>query len=190
MTSPPSSSETVEELGTRDDAFYHFFENAGVPPENVVLEITERSAIGNLAVFEATLRHFREHGSGVAVDDAGAGYASLNTIARLKPDFLKFDMALVRDIDQDRIKQELLVTVQDLARRVNARVIAEGIETPGEFATLARMGVELGQGYFFARPKPPGEIEPHFPHEPAKIAYFPTAATPPAGDPRGGPGDG
>lgn len=160
---------TIEELGTRDDALYHLFQSGGISPHRVVLEITERSAIGNLALFEATLNRLRDFGIGVAVDDAGAGYASLNTIARLRPDFLKFDMALVRGIDRDRIKQELLATVQELGQRVEARVIAEGIETEGELETLMGAGVEFGQGYFLAKPKPALEIERFFPREPGRM---------------------
>lgn len=160
---------TIEEIGTRDDALYHLFQSGGISPYRVVLEITERSAIGNLALFEATLNRLRDYGIGVAVDDAGAGYASLNTIARLKPDFLKFDMALVRGIDRDRVKQELLATVQELGSRVDARVIAEGIETEGEFQTLMEAGVEFGQGYFLAKPKPSLEIERFFPGEPGRM---------------------
>ncbi len=160
---------TIEEIGTRDDALYHLFQSGGISPHRVVLEITERSAIDNLALFEATLNRLRDYGIGVAVDDAGAGYASLNTIARLKPDFLKFDMALVRGIDRDRVKQELLATVQELGSRVDARVIAEGIETDGELQTLMAAGVEFGQGYFLAKPKPALEIERFFPNDPGRM---------------------
>lgn len=163
---------TVEELGTRDDALNHLFQSGGISPQRVVLEITERSAICNLALFEATLNRLRDYGIGVAVDDAGAGYASLNTIARLKPDFLKFDMALVRGIDRDRVRQELLATVQELGHRVNARVIAEGIETEPELETLSRAGVEFGQGYFLARPQPALEIERFFPREPGRMLEY------------------
>ncbi len=164
-----TNPRTIEDLGTREDALEHLFQDAGVAPQRVVLEITERSAIGNIAAVEATLRRFRDQGIRIAVDDAGAGYASLNTIARLRPDFLKFDMVLVRDIDKDRVKQELLATVQQLARRVNASVIAEGIETRAEFEKLLELGVDYGQGYYIARPKKTAEIESHYPHEPAKI---------------------
>jgi EAL domain-containing protein (putative c-di-GMP-specific phosphodiesterase class I) len=169
---------TVEEIGTREDALFHLFQNGAVAPERVVLEITERSAIGNPAVLEATLNRFRDHGIGVAVDDAGAGYASLNTIARLRPDFLKFDMALVRDIDKDRVKQELLATVQELGRRVNARIIAEGIETRAELETLTRAGVEFGQGYLISKPKPSKEIERYFPSAPAMLLEYPPRPAP------------
>jgi len=181
-----TNPRTIEEIGTRDDALFHLFENAGIPPHNVILEITERSAIVNLAAFENTLAHFREHGLRVAVDDAGAGYASLNTIARLKPDFLKFDMALVRDIDKDRVKQELLATVQELARRVNARVIAEGIETAAEYETLARYGVDYGQGFYFSRPKTVAEIETYYPHEPGRLLINRAAAADLPPPPTGG----
>jgi len=174
---------TVEDLGTRDDALYHLFQSGGISPHRVVLEITERSAIANLALFEATLNRFRDYGIGVAVDDAGAGYASLNTIARLKPDFLKFDMTLVRGIDRDRVRQELLTTVQELGRRVDARVIAEGIETEAELETLFRAGVEFGQGYFLARPKPASDIERYFPREPGRMLEYKRPDEPTGGAP-------
>lgn len=173
---------TIEELGTRDDALFHLFQSGGISPHRVVLEITERSAIGNLALFEATLNRLRDYGIGIAVDDAGAGYASLNTIARLKPDFLKFDIALVRGIDRDRVKQELLATVQELGSRVNARVIAEGIETEGELTTLMEAGVEFGQGYLLAKPKPALEIERFFPGDPGRILEY-TREDEPSGAP-------
>lgn len=167
-----TNPRTIEEIGTRDDPLAYLFQGSGVNPRGVVLEITERSAIGNIAAFEATLDQFRSAGVGVAVDDAGAGYASLNTIARLKPEFLKFDMALVRDIDKDRVKQELLATVQDLARRVNARVIAEGIETPAEFETLRSFGVDYGQGYLIGKPMRSQDLEASFPAHPERVLNF------------------
>jgi EAL domain-containing protein (putative c-di-GMP-specific phosphodiesterase class I) len=176
-----TNPRTIEEIGTREDALFHLFQDGGVSPDRLVLEITERSAIGNLAVFEATLNRFRDHGIGVAVDDAGAGYASLNTIARLKPDYLKFDMALVRDIDKDRVKQELLSTVQELGQRVNARVIAEGIETTAELETLTQAGVDFGQGFLLSRPKSSTDIERLFPHEPSGLIEYRRVADTPEG---------
>lgn len=150
---------SIEDIGRDDTEFVGLLRETDIKPESVVLEITERSAITKLAEFKEIIKHFREIGVRIAIDDAGAGYASLNAIASLQPDFLKFDMALVRGIDKDRVKQELLATLQNLARKVGARIIAEGIETENEYNTLLDMGVELGQGYFISPPRTPAELK-------------------------------
>jgi EAL domain-containing protein (putative c-di-GMP-specific phosphodiesterase class I)/GGDEF domain-containing protein len=149
---------SIEDIGQDDTEFLRLLDETGIVPDSIVLEITERSAITRLSDFKEILNRFREMGVSIAIDDAGAGYASLNTIATLHPDFLKFDIALVRGIDKDRMKQELLLTLQNLAAKVDARIIAEGIETEKEYNTLLDMGVELGQGYFIAAPKNASEI--------------------------------
>jgi EAL domain-containing protein (putative c-di-GMP-specific phosphodiesterase class I)/GGDEF domain-containing protein len=120
--------------------------------ENVVLELTERTAIHDLAAFCRTLVTFKEEGFKIAVDDAGAGYSSLSTIAELQPDFLKFDRSMVSGIHESKIKQELLKTLLDMAGRTGSRVIAEGIEQPEELEMMRELGVELGQGYYLERP--------------------------------------
>jgi EAL domain-containing protein (putative c-di-GMP-specific phosphodiesterase class I) len=150
---------SIEDIGRDDTEFLGLLKDLEIKPGSVVLEITERSAITKPADFKEILKRFRDLGIYVAVDDAGAGYASLNTIASLRPDFLKFDIALVRGIDKDRVKQELLATLQNLAYKVNARIIAEGIETENEYETLMDMGVELGQGYFISPPKTSTELK-------------------------------
>jgi EAL domain-containing protein (putative c-di-GMP-specific phosphodiesterase class I) len=81
----------------------------------------------------------------------GAGYASLQTLAAIEPDFLKFDTRLVRDIDKSSIKRSLLDTLRSLAEKIGARVIAEGIERDEERETLIRLGIEFGQGFLFNR---------------------------------------
>jgi len=123
-----------------------------IDPSKVVLEITERTAIENLETFTKNLSHFKNAGLKIAIDDAGAGYASLNSIARLRPEYLKFDMALVRNIHQDPIKQELLIIILNLAEKIGAHVIAEGIETDKEFDTLIKFGVTHGQGFYLGEP--------------------------------------
>jgi EAL domain-containing protein (putative c-di-GMP-specific phosphodiesterase class I) len=87
----------------------------------------------------------------VAVDDMGAGYASLQSLASIEPDFLKFDTSLVRDIDKSSIKRSLLESLRELAEKIHARVIAEGVERTEEMRTLLELGIELGQGFHFHR---------------------------------------
>jgi EAL domain-containing protein (putative c-di-GMP-specific phosphodiesterase class I) len=126
----------------------------GMTPGDVVVEITERLAVGRHRGFQGALRKLKERGYGVAVDDMGAGHASLQALAAIEPDFLKFDVSLVRDIDKSSIKRSLLETLRGLAEKMRARVIAEGIEREGERATLVSLGIELGQGFLFHREQP------------------------------------
>jgi EAL domain-containing protein (putative c-di-GMP-specific phosphodiesterase class I) len=122
---------------------------AGLRPSDVVVEVTERLAVAHHEGFEGGLRALKEHGYRVAVDDMGAGYASLQALAAIEPDFLKFDTSLVRDIDKSNIKRSLLDTLRSLAEKIRARVIAEGIEREEERETLVRLGIEFGQGFLF-----------------------------------------
>ena len=124
---------------------------SGLKPADIVIEITERVAISRHDTFQRALRTFKERGYQVAVDDMGAGYSSLQSLANIQPDFLKFDVSLVRDIDRSSIKRSLLGTLRDLGEKINARVIAEGVERPEEMRTLLELGIELGQGFHFHR---------------------------------------
>jgi EAL domain-containing protein (putative c-di-GMP-specific phosphodiesterase class I) len=124
---------------------------SGLTPGDVVVEITERLAIVRHEDFQSALRTFKRRGYRVAVDDMGAGYASLQALASIEPDFLKFDVSLVRDIDRSSIKRSLLESLRLLADKIRARVIAEGIEREGEKDTLLDLGIELGQGFYFHR---------------------------------------
>ncbi len=126
-----------------------------VHPKNIVLEITERTAIKNFPAFRAALSYFKSKGFKISVDDAGAGYASLKSIAMLNPDFIKFDINLIRNIDNNLIKQNIILSLIDIARRIKATVIAEGVETKSEFETIKKLGVQYAQGYYLARPGKP-----------------------------------
>jgi EAL domain-containing protein (putative c-di-GMP-specific phosphodiesterase class I)/GGDEF domain-containing protein len=126
----------------------------GLPHSQVVLEITERVAVEERQLYREALRSLKDAGFGIAIDDMGAGYSSLQAIVELEPDYLKFDISLVRNIDRSLIKRSLLETLVDLSERIGAGVIAEGIEARSELDTLREMGVRLGQGHYLAAPKP------------------------------------
>lgn len=130
-------------------------ENKGISPWNVVFEVTERNAIEDFAAFEATVRHYRQQGFNVAVDDAGSGYSSLQSITELQPEFIKLDISLIKNIQQSKVKRTVVETMLSLAYKLGAKIIAEGIETKDELETLLQLGVEIGQGYFLARPNFP-----------------------------------
>jgi PAS domain S-box-containing protein len=117
----------------------------------VVLEITEHDVIGDYgAIRDAFVRHGAD--IRLAVDDAGAGVANFHHIVELRPDFVKIDIALIRGINADLSRQALVVGLGHFARASNRTVIAEGIETAEEAATLKALDITLGQGYRFGRP--------------------------------------
>ena len=124
----------------------------GLEPDNIVFEITERHSIKDFTSFHKTLDHYRSQGFKIAVDDAGTGYSGLSTIAALKPDFIKVDMSLIRDVDKDPVRRALMETMVTLAGRIGSEIIAEGIESKGEASALIEIGVHYGQGYFLSRP--------------------------------------
>jgi EAL domain-containing protein (putative c-di-GMP-specific phosphodiesterase class I) len=126
----------------------------GLDYNEVVLEVTERVAIAERQAYQAVLRNLKREGFGIAIDDMGAGYSSLQAMVEIEPDYLKFDISLVRNIDRSLIKRSLLETLVELSAKVGAEVIAEGIEAESELRTLRDMGVRLGQGRYLAPPVP------------------------------------
>ncbi|MGE5703660.1 MAG: GGDEF domain-containing protein [Clostridia bacterium] len=130
----------------------HLLEEAQLNPGNIVFEITERHAITNYREFRKVIEEYRKKGYLIAVDDAGAGYSSLESITEIYPDFIKLDMSLIRGIDTDSIKQALLETFVQFAAKVKCKIIAEGIENERELKTLMDLGVPYGQGFFLGKP--------------------------------------
>lgn len=124
----------------------------GLSPSDVVLEITERSAIEDFSTFRKALDHYRNQGYLIALDDVGAGYSSLQSVAELHPDFLKIDRSLVQGVNTDPIKWALLETFVTFSKRIGCRIIAEGVETEEEMRTVVQLGVDYVQGFFVARP--------------------------------------
>jgi EAL domain-containing protein (putative c-di-GMP-specific phosphodiesterase class I) len=146
-----ASAHAMEDPDWRSGKVAEALARSGLTPGEVVVEVTERVAILRHDAFQETLRSFKERGYRVAVDDMGAGYSSLQSLAAIEPDFLKFDVSLVRDIDKSSIKRSLLESLKGLADKIKARVIAEGIERVEERDTLVSLGIELGQGFLFHR---------------------------------------
>jgi EAL domain-containing protein (putative c-di-GMP-specific phosphodiesterase class I)/AmiR/NasT family two-component response regulator len=124
----------------------------GLPAGRLVLETTEHAAIDEYEAVEAALAAFRAAGGRLAVDDAGAGFASFRHILQLAPDFIKLDASLTRDIDLDRGRRSLAGALISFAAEIGATIIAEGIETEAELAALSLLGARFGQGYRLARP--------------------------------------
>ena len=124
----------------------------GRPLHRIVLEMTEHAVVEDYDELAAVLTPLRAEGLQVAVDDAGAGYASLRHVLAVRPDFIKIDMALTRGCDGDLARRTLLTALADFAEATSCRLVAEGVETEGELRAVASCGVHLAQGYFLARP--------------------------------------
>jgi EAL domain-containing protein (putative c-di-GMP-specific phosphodiesterase class I)/DNA-binding response OmpR family regulator len=118
----------------------------------VVLEVTERSAIRDVPVFRSALARLRELGFQIAIDDAGSGYASLQAIAELRPDFIKVANTLITGLRTDSIKRDVVEMLVNLSGRIEAVCVAEGIETPEDLEECRRLGIPYGQGFYLGVP--------------------------------------
>jgi EAL domain-containing protein (putative c-di-GMP-specific phosphodiesterase class I) len=132
---------------------------AEVERDRVVVEITEHAPVLDYAELMTALRPHREAGLQLAIDDAGAGYASFRHVLWLEPDFIKADLSLVRDINLHPVRQALAASLVAFARTAGAALIAEGVETQAELDTLARLGVTLMQGYLLGRPSEAPQVD-------------------------------
>ena len=135
---------------TDDDMFRSDSPLAAFSPR-VVLEITERIGLDPVSS-SAQMSTLRKLGYRIAVDDLGAGYAALGALATLEPEVVKLDMSLVRDIDRHPTKRRVVGAIATLCRELGSRVVAEGVETRAELEAITSAGVDLVQGYLFARP--------------------------------------
>jgi len=126
--------------------------SASLKPENVVIEVSERTADSETERFAAATERLKAGGFGLALDDVGTGYATLATLERVRPDYVKIDVSMVRDIHENLIKQELLSSLVHIGRRLGASVIAEGVESEHEAEALRTAGARYAQGYLFAMP--------------------------------------
>lgn len=122
--------------------------------DRLVLEITEHAIVYKYKEISMLLAPYRKRGLQIAIDDAGAGYASFRHILNLTPDRIKLDMSLTRDIDTDPARRALVVAFVHFSNDTGSKLIAEGVETAAELATLQELGVTKVQGFFLGRPMP------------------------------------
>jgi EAL domain-containing protein (putative c-di-GMP-specific phosphodiesterase class I) len=120
--------------------------------ERVVLELTEHTRVDDYDNLLTALDRLRLKGVRIAVDDTGAGYSGFQHLLRIRPHILKLDTTLTRSIDADPVRRSLATALVTFASETDATIIAEGIETPDELATLRHIGIPWGQGYHLARP--------------------------------------
>jgi EAL domain-containing protein (putative c-di-GMP-specific phosphodiesterase class I)/GGDEF domain-containing protein len=146
-------------------------------PDQIVIEITENQQVADFAALREVLAHYRTQGYQIAIDDLGEGFSNLRMWSEVRPEFVKIDQHFIRGIADDPLKFRLVQAIRDIAENSHAALIAEGIETESEFATLRDLGIAHGQGFLIARPtpRPPSAPEGKIKHllEQAKVVVFP-----------------
>ena len=170
---PPAGRLLFVNVGPEVIGHPGFAELAARMPDRLVIELTEQDAVQDLARLRERLRPWIARGALVAVDDAGAGFTSLEYVAEIRPDFLKLCRGLVTGVDLDAGRQAVLRATVAFAREVGARVVAEGVERPEELAVLRDAEVDYGQGWLFGRPGPPW---PESVREPSRAVRRPRTA--------------
>lgn len=135
-----------------------------ISPEQIVFEVGERTDIKEIPAFQKTILHYEKQHYQIAIDDFGKGYADLNRVCFLHPQYVKIDISLISSIDQDMVKSSLIEDFVKFCRNENIYLIAEGIETGEELKKLIELGVDYGQGFFLGKPdrklgKIPAEIK-------------------------------
>lgn len=139
----------------------NYLKKYNIDPKNIVFEITERTAIEDYETFKEITDHYTNQEYKLAIDDVGSGYSGLKTITELRPDYVKIDMDLIRDIDTNSFKQAIIKALVTMSKETRMTLIAEGVETYGELKTLVTLGVHLAQGYLLH--KPSETISSHLP---------------------------
>lgn len=124
----------------------------GLPPQKVVIELTEQQPLEDYAVLKSAVAHYTEAGFEIAIDDLGAGYAGLRLWSELRPSYVKIDHHFIESISTDAVKREFVRSIREMAGRLGCRVVAEGIETEDDYLTVQELGVRLHQGYHLGRP--------------------------------------
>jgi len=129
-----------------------YVEKAKLSPENIVIEITETHPIDDFSLVQKAITHYRETGFSIALDDLGTGYSSLKLWSEMRPEFVKIDRHFINSINNDVIKRQFVRSIFEIAYSTGCQVIAEGVETAEEYATVRKLGAEYVQGYYFSRP--------------------------------------
>jgi EAL domain-containing protein (putative c-di-GMP-specific phosphodiesterase class I) len=150
---------TIRDPEFKGQHLVDFLDKTHMTPGRIVIEITEKLVIDNLSLFQEAMSYYTDLGMALAVDDVGSGYSGLETIAQLKPAYLKADASLVRGVTNSLVNREMLKAIVALGHGIGSKVIAEGIQTVEEMKTIEELGVDFGQGYYLGRPVVMSESE-------------------------------
>src|SRR3954452_15410466 len=135
-----------------------FLDCLGGDADRITVELTEHLQVEDYEGFSSKLAPLREAGGDVAIDDFGAGYASLRHILKVRPEWIKLDISLTERIDENQIAHALATSLVSFADEVGVRVVAEGIETDEQLEALLEIGFRYGQGFYFGVPAPLDEV--------------------------------
>lgn len=130
-----------------------YLKRYNIAPENIIFEICERTNINAIETFQDAVNHYKKQNYQIAIDDFGKGYANYNRIFFLHPRYVKLDISLIKNVDNDPVKSSLVEGLVKFCHTENICLIAEGIETEEELMQLVRLGVDYGQGYFLGKPE-------------------------------------
>ncbi len=146
------SPELLTQSSASSGNLVAFLQNVGLPPERVIIELTENQPTPDLAKMREALLHYRGLGFEVAIDDLGEGFSSLRLWSELRPEFVKIDKHFIHGVCEDNLKLEFVRAIQQIASCCGSHVIAEGIETRQDFRVIRDLGIAYSQGYFIAKP--------------------------------------
>ncbi len=135
-----------------DASFRRRLTESGVPLDRLFVEITEHARVADYPALNAAVTGLRQSGVRFAIDDTGAGYASLNHVLQLRPEVIKLDRGLIEGVDTDPARRSLVTALVLLALEIGASVTGEGVETADQLSALSTLGVDMAQGYLLARP--------------------------------------
>jgi len=147
-----ASPETLFQPDFRGGETLKMLQRAGLPANRVVIEVTEHSPLENYQVVREAIKHYKNMGFEIAMDDLGSGYSGLRMWDELRPDYVKIDRYFISNIGVDKVKQQFVRSIKNIADELNCKVIAEGVETESEFRFIEKMGLPFGQGFYFAKP--------------------------------------
>jgi diguanylate cyclase (GGDEF)-like protein len=146
------SPDILLQQGFKTGETLKYIEEIGLSPQQVIIEITENVPTVDYCQLREAVVYYRNMGFEIAIDDLGEGFSGLRLWSELRPDYVKIDQHFIQGINLDPIKRQFVSSIQEIARKSGAKIIAEGIETEAELLVVQEIGIAFGQGYHIARP--------------------------------------
>lgn len=144
----------IHDPNFREERLIATLEKCRLSPQDVVFEVSEQQSIRDFEAFREMRDYYRKLGFSFALDDTGSGYAGLEALLEISPEYIKVDRAFVSGVDEDAVRQDLLRALRAVADKTGAKIIGEGLDTLEELAMLREIGIDYGQGWLFGHPHP------------------------------------
>jgi EAL domain-containing protein (putative c-di-GMP-specific phosphodiesterase class I) len=146
------SAESIYEVDLSIMATFQASKQSGFPAENIIFEVLESECLTEKRNLVQYLQLIQEFGFATAIDDFGAGYSGLRLLAEYQPYYIKLDRHLIGNIHQDYVRQRIFSGIRKICDSLSIQIVAEGVESAGEYQWLHEAGIIIFQGYYFARP--------------------------------------